>query len=264
MVEKVGIDAGGSLIKVAYEENGELIFKTFSEVDILLTWLKDLSPDAELYLTGGKSAHLHKFVRHRSHLKEEFQAIIDGTRFLLEQEQESLPDNFLITSIGTGTSVFHVAGESHNRLFGSGIGGGTLMGLGMLISGKVKFHDIIALAESGNRQHSDLLVKDIYTPGDAPLLGDLTAANFGKAHLNAQATNEDHLASLIQLIGETIISLAGQAAVATGSEKIVFVGRTLNENEPLKKVLSSFQAMLPYEPIFLDNGAYVGAVGSLI
>ncbi|AXI10253.1 type II pantothenate kinase [Oceanobacillus zhaokaii] len=264
MVEKVGIDAGGSLIKVAYEDNNEFVFKTFSQMDSLLEWLNSISLGAELYLTGGKSGYLQDVVKQKSHLKEEFQAIIDGTRLLLEKEHRGIPDSYLITSIGTGTSVFHVAGETHNRLLGSGIGGGTLMGLGKLLTGEVEFQSIISLAENGNRQNSDLLVKDIYTPSHAPLLGELTAANFGKAHLNEHATTGDHIASLIQLIGETIISLAGQAAVATGTEKIVFVGSTLNGNKPLKKVLGSFQEMMPYEPLYLEKGAYVGAIGSLV
>ncbi|RDW19991.1 type II pantothenate kinase [Oceanobacillus arenosus] len=264
MVSKIGIDAGGSLIKVAYEDNRALVFKTFSEMDLLLEWLNGISLETELYLTGGKAGYLQQIIKQKSHIKEEFQAIVDGARPLLVQEHGSIPDNFLITSIGTGTSVFHVTDGSFSRLLGSGIGGGTLMGLGKLLSGKTAFHDIVALAAKGNHQNSDLLVKNIYAPSEAPLLGDLTAANFGKAHINEQATVEDHLASLIQLIGETTISLAGQAAVATGVEKIIFVGSTLNGNEPLKKVLSSFQEMMSYEPIFLDNGAYVGAVGSLI
>ncbi|MBP1971126.1 type II pantothenate kinase [Virgibacillus natechei] len=266
MVKRIGIDAGGSLIKVAYEERGQMHVKTYSneEMDRLLNWLQVISPDAVLYLTGGKSGYLRSVVKQSNHQVDEFEATAEGTRFLLKQEKNIFDDDFILVSIGTGTSIFSVTKQAHERLLGSGIGGGTLMGLGHLITGKSDFPELVNLAKEGSYANSDLLVKDIYAPNKPPISGDLTAANFGKAHLNKEATEADHMESLVKLIGETLILLSTQAAATQQVEKIVFIGSTLNGNEPLNNVLNGFQDMLPYEPIFLEKGAYAGAIGALM
>ncbi|RKQ35826.1 type II pantothenate kinase [Oceanobacillus halophilus] len=266
MPEKIGIDAGGSLIKIAYEEQGDFHVMSYRnhEMNKLLEWLQMVKPDAVLYLTGGKSGHIQKQVNLRNHVVDEFTAVTKGTKFLLQQKKPSFDEDFILVSIGTGTSIFHVTPDNSKRVLGSGIGGGTLMGLGSLLTGRNDFHHIIELAKKGSNENSDLLVKDIYSPYDPPIPGHLTAANFGKAHLNAKARVEDHVAGLIQLLGETIISLAGQAAISHQTEKVVFVGSTLNGNAPLKEVLSGFQNMMPYEPIFPEKGSHAGAIGALL
>lgn len=266
MTNKIGIDAGGSLLKIAYEEKGKFHVKTYGndESKNLIQWLTMLNPDATLYITGGKSTSIKEQVMQKCVYIEEFDAVTKGARFLVKRENPSFQDDFILVSLGTGTSIFHVKEEESHRLLGSGIGGGTLMGLGSLLTGRGNYQHLINLAEKGASQKSDLLVRDIYAPNEPPIPGELTAANFGKAHFNMQARVEDHVAALIRLIGETVISLASQAAKITGVEKIVFVGSTLNGNKPLKDVLSGFQSMMQYEPIFLEKGSYAGAIGTLI
>ncbi|MFC4023524.1 type II pantothenate kinase [Oceanobacillus longus] len=265
-MRRIGIDAGGSLIKLAYEESGRLHVKTYPNQDReqLLQWLTSVAPDATLHVTGGKSGYLAMTATQRTRYVDEFQAIIEGTRYLLDQEKHSPSNEYIIVSIGTGTSIFHVTPTHYERLSGSGIGGGTFMGLGSLITGEKDFFKLVELAAKGDHKNSDLLVKDIYAPDEAPLFGDLTAANFGKAHDNDSATTEDHMTALIQLIGETIILLAGQAAIAKNTQKIVFVGSTLDRNKALQDVLSSFQDRMAYVPVFLSRGPYAGAIGSLL
>lgn len=264
-MEKVGIDAGGSLIKIAYYENDHIHYKLYpiTELERLTNWLQIISPTAEIRVTGGKSAFLQSFIQQKTKFIEEFQAVTDGARLLLKKEGHCVND-FILVSIGTGTSIYYVTENSYERIMGTGIGGGTFMGLGSLLSSHTSFKEIVAGADKGNRKQSDLLVSDIYENMESPLLGDLTAANFGKAHLNKDATANDHLAALVQLIGETITLLATSVAQAKGTNQIVFIGSTLNGNEPLKKVFLDFKNMLNYEPIFLKHGAYAGALGALL
>ncbi|MFD1848821.1 type II pantothenate kinase [Oceanobacillus bengalensis] len=264
MPRKIGIDAGGSLIKVAYEEQGNFHVKTYGneETKQLLNWLGIISPESTLLLTGGKAQYIKEVAKQRGHLIEEFSAVVEGTRYLLRKEKLLVNEDFILVSIGTGTSVFHVKADSYERMFGSGIGGGTLMGLGSLITGRNDYHHLIELANKGKHENSDLLVKDIYAPNEPPIFGYLTAANFGKAHLNEKARVEDHVAALAQLVGETIISLAAQAAGSKQVGNIVFVGSTLQGNAPLRDVLIGFQRMMDYEAVFLENGPYAGAIGA--
>ncbi|WP_106498305.1 type II pantothenate kinase [Lentibacillus sp. Marseille-P4043] len=263
----IGVDAGGSLVKISYEEKGKLHTKTYpiEEITACLNWLQMLFPEATLKLTGGKSAYLQSIAKQSIQVIDEFQATIKGTRYLLaKEEQQKAPDQFIQVHIGTGTSIFHVTPDSFERLLGTGIGGGTFMGLGKLISGKDTFNQLIELAAQGYSQHSDLLIKDIYAPSPSPLLGDLTASNFGKANSNENASTADHIASLVRMIGETLVLLATQATTAHQLETVVFTGSMLNGNQPLKELINSFRDIMDFNPIFLDKGAYVGAVGALL
>ncbi|WP_010647988.1 hypothetical protein [Oceanobacillus massiliensis] len=72
-MKKIGIDAGGTLTKVAYEERGRLHVKTYPNHDMekLLRWLAVLSPDAVLHITGGKSSHISS-AAHKIHHVDEF------------------------------------------------------------------------------------------------------------------------------------------------------------------------------------------------
>ncbi|WP_249870414.1 type II pantothenate kinase [Oceanobacillus saliphilus] len=265
-MKRIGIDAGGTLTKIAYEEDGRLHVKTYGnqEMEKLMQWLNNITPNAVLHITGGKSRQLATIANHKQRQADEFQAIVEGTRYLLGEESHLSINNYILVSIGTGTSIFHVTQSHFERVTGSGIGGGTLIGLGSLITGKKEFKELVTAAANGNHENSDLLVKDIYAPEKPPLFGELTAANFGKAHLHDLATSDDHMAALMQLIAESTILLATQAAAMKNAQKIVFVGSTLNGNQPLKDVLSSFQNIMLYEPVFLDKGAYAGAIGALI
>ena len=262
-MKKIGIDAGGSLIKVVYREGERLHFKMFpvSELEQVIHWLRIFAPRAEIRITGGKGANLQAALQQEVIFVDEFEAMTRGDRLLLDEEQY-LVHNFVLVSIGTGTSIYYVSGESFERVMGTGIGGGTLMGLGTLIGGRLSFQEIVERAQKGDRKNSDLLVRDIYEKMDSPLLEDLTAANFGKAHWNNRADVSDHLAALIQLIGETITLLASSVAREKGTEHIVFAGGTLIANQPLKRVILEFKSMLNYEPVFLKKGPYAGAIGA--
>lgn len=261
---RIGIDAGGSLIKVAYEEKGNLHVKTYAieEKTALTDWLTMLAPNATLYGTGGKWPELSAKFQHRKQTVDEFTALVNGTKYLLDVNRIQCKE-FILTSIGTGTSIFYVNENSFERVVGSGIGGGTWMGLGSLITNSNNFRELVNLAAKGNHQKSDLLVKDIYVTEQAPLLGDLTAANFGKAHLDGEITAADHAAALNQLIAEVILSLIGQVITTKDVQQLVFIGSTLKGNLPLQNAITSFQEILPFEAVFLDKGAYAGAIGAL-
>lgn len=244
---KIGIDAGGALIKIAYYENDILRVKTFSirEWKQVTQWLTILPPDALLHITGGRGALLQRQMQQQSYLIDEFQSLVDGVRFLIKQEKAiPLDEEVILVSVGTSTSIFHLTSDAYVRLLGSGIGGGTLMGLGTIISGNGSFRSIIEQAAKGNNKASDLLIKDIDSSKNTSFVGEWTAANFGKVYEADRASTNDYMASLIQMIGETIVTFAVQAAITHHIHKILFVGSTLNSNEPLKKVLTSFQPML--------------------
>ncbi|PLR79559.1 type II pantothenate kinase [Bacillus canaveralius] len=265
-VQKIGIDAGGSLIKIAYEQSGSFHYRKYpiADLDSALGWLKMLAPDAAVALTGGKSALLKEQYFQRGFIFPEFDAACTGAVYFLKDEQINLDEKFIIVNIGTGTSWFVVEGSNYSRILGSGIGGGTLMGLGALLTGETDYSRLIKLAETGEKGNVDMLVKDIYFPQEPPIDGNLTASNFAKGSINPDSSSEDRIASVINMIGETVILLSMQAAVANQATKIVYIGSTLAGNEPLKQCLASYKKMVGLEHIFLDHGEYCGAIGALM
>lgn len=264
-MNKVGIDAGGSLTKVVFHEKGRRHYKTFPSRDInqMSQWIQWLSPSSEFYVTGGKAGLVKKILNNSTEISE-FKAVCEGSAHLLAEEH-ARQGPFILANIGTGTSFFLVNQEKgeYRRLLGTGMGGGTIMGLGKILSGKVSFSEIISEAKSGNRENVDLLVKDLYEDEEPPIPGFLTAANFA-GDLSGEETPNDSLRSMINMIAETIILLAARAAETEGIKTIVFTGGALSGNPLLKSDLSQFVDIMEYEPVFLANGAFAGAIGSVI
>ncbi|MCF3944398.1 type II pantothenate kinase [Oceanobacillus alkalisoli] len=265
-MQRIGIDAGGSLIKLAYVEQSQLHVKTYPYQDknSFVNWLHMLAPDTHVYGTGGRWEELSKILQQPTVTTAEFPSIVRGTDYLLSKET-NVPEEYILVNIGTGTSIFHVNNGEFERVLGSGVGGGTWLGIELLLAGCGKtFRELVELSASGNHYHVDLLVKDIYGEQHAPLTQELTAANFGKIQFLNESSQADQLRALTQLIGEVIISLAATVMNSKDVRKVVFIGSTIQGNKPLRDVLSIFREMLAYEPIFLDKGAYAGAIGSMV
>ncbi|KGM45954.1 type II pantothenate kinase [Neobacillus niacini] len=260
-----GIDAGGSLIKIVYQENERMHFKKFhiKEKDAAISWLKLSVPSLHVALTGGKSSVIQKKYFPKSIIIPEFQATCEGTRFLLAAENKSLGENYLIVNIGTGTSWHVVKGDKVERILGSGIGGGTFTGLGSLLTKVRGYRQLTVLAEEGNKGNVDMMVKDIYESGESPVNGELTAANFAKG-IRQKHSEGDRLASLSNMIAETIVLLTSQAATIHQVKNAVIIGSATVGNHPLKQALEFYMNMVGVTPVFLEKGEYCGAIGAHI
>jgi type II pantothenate kinase len=260
-----GIDAGGSLIKIVYQENGRMHFKKFSinKLDSAISWLKMVAPTLKVSITGGKAHAIQNNYYPDSTVIPEFQATCDGARFLLAKENKTIEESYLVVNIGTGTSWHLVNGNQADRILGSGMGGGTFTGLGSLLT-KVKDYQLLTvLAEEGNKGNVDMLVSDIYETADSPIQGDLTAANFakGKRHTHKEA---DRLASLSNMIAETIVLLTSQAAAIHQVKSVVIIGTAIIGNPSLKHGLETYLNMLGLRTVFLEKGEYCGAIGAYL
>ncbi|MFD2443745.1 type II pantothenate kinase [Bacillus sp. CGMCC 1.16607] len=263
-VQKIGIDAGGSLIKMVYVEEGRNHFKTFpiSQLESAMKWLKITAPTAQIALTGGKAAFLHHHYFTNAIQIPEFQAACEGARFFLALDGNKL-ESCILVNIGTGTSWFFLQGDKQERILGSGIGGGTFMGLGELLTGESGFSNLVHMSLNGNKGKVDLTVSDIYMGEDTPVAGNLTASNFAKGRTDEQSS-QDLMASVTNMIAETIVLLTLQATSIYQTQDVVYMGSTLAGNEPLKKVLESYKGMLGLNTRFLKNGEYSGAMGAML
>ncbi|KON88678.1 pantothenate kinase [Sporosarcina globispora] len=262
---KIGIDAGGSLLKIAFEEHGQTHYKSYSidELNSSMNWLKMTAAGAPIALTGGKAEYLKKEFFQNARIVSEFEANCIGASYLMKQDDLFYVKYFLI-NIGTGTSICLNNNGTISRLFGSGIGGGTFMGLGSLLTGEKDFSKLVSLAGKGTSESADLLVKDIYSPYGSPINGSLTASNFGKTLHADNISKEDKAASLTKMIAETIVLLSAQSAAQHQTDAIIYIGSTLKNNVPLKQLLEKYTAMLGLNPVFVQNGEFSGAMGALL
>ena len=179
----------------------------------------------------------------------------------------SLPADgrYLLVSLGTGTSVLLVEGDTVLRVGGTALGGGTLMGLAAAILHEVDFHELCSLAEQGSRSHVDLMVSDIYDLGEIALPSDLTAASFAKL---ARGTNEpparaDLAAAIVGLVAENVALICNGLAVSSQARSIVFCGSTLRGNPALASVLTSLTQGIGHDAVMLPDGEFGGALGAL-
>jgi type II pantothenate kinase len=260
---KVGIDAGASLIKIAFQEKRRIHYKKYpiGELDDAIMWLKMIAPNLLVALTGGK-AHLIKQKYFPDGVSiPEFQATCEGVRLLLFEEGMNMEKPFLVVNIGTGTSWFLIHKEKYERILGSGIGGGTFTGLGSLLTTSKEYEKLTVLANAGEKGNVDLLVKDIYESDVPPIEGNLTAGNFAKA-MKVKHSEADRMAAVTNMIVETIVLLTLQAAAIHQTKEVVFIGSALTCNPSLRGGLESFTNKLGLSSTFLRNGEYCGAAGA--
>ena len=152
---------------------------------------------------------------------EEFYAIGMGGLFLSDISKA------IIVSMGTGTA-FVKAEKNRNveHLGGTGVGGGTLLGLSNRMLNIRHFEDLIEMARDGNLANVDLFIKDITSEKIIGLPAESTASNFGK--ISDLATKTDIALGIINLVFQTIGVLSIFAARIDGTEDIVLTGNLTN------------------------------------
>jgi type II pantothenate kinase len=270
MVQAIGIDVGGTLTKVAYYDNqDQLILEHFPSSDLkeVSNWIATFSDDALIGLTGGRSEQLKPYLKQLEnlHYLVEFDATVAGVNFQIQQQCYTF-NEAIVTNIGTGTSIHLLKGKLHERVGGTGIGGGTLLGLSNLLTGIVDFNEIVELSSRGSRAEVDILVSDIYFGNKTPIDGGLTASNFGDAGLHTAVlrSKEDLTASIQGLVGEVISTLSIQTAMSENIEHIIYIGSTLSENVPLQTIIGNYTSRKNRTPIFLADNGFSGAIGALL
>jgi len=262
-----GVDMGASLAKVALRDAlGNLDLRHYPARDLegVVRAVGGNGP-RHLGLTGGGAVELGARLAGPVTPVNEFAAWGAGCRTLLRRGRMEFQEPFLLASVGTGTSVMLVDGMSVSRVGGTALGGGAVVGLGRALVGPRSFAELCALAATGSRARVDLLVSDIYGPGDIALNGDLTAANFGRLARPGAPSPEpaDLVAGVMGLVGENVALVTVGLAVSARVHRIVFAGTTLSGNPVLAEVLVGVTAMLGRPSIVLEDGEFCGAVGAL-
>ena len=257
-----GVDAGATLTKLALPESGGSRLETFpsERPDDVRAALASHGA-TRVGVTGGGAARLAALLGGQAVPVDEFQAWQCGVAELLPEA----PGRYLLVSIGTGTSVLLIESESVSRMGGTPLGGGTVLGLGAALTGTSDFDRLCALAATGDRSRVDVSVAEVYADGDAPMTTDVMASSFARlaeGRHRREASPEDLARSIMAMVGENVALLAGSFSLVVGVESIVFGGSTLRGNPALSDALTDYVSRFGRKPIYLDDGAFAGALGA--
>lgn len=289
MTGYAGIDAGGTLVKIAYLSDGPaagsggegllsasipiLVKFPTERIEAAVEWVRRQVPrDTVVGFTGGQAQRLRALLpEYEASAVDvpEFEATAEGAVRILKAEAEkeeaaAALGRFVLVNVGTGTSLHVIEGGERLRLGGIGLGGGTIVGLTGLLCGVRDYGEIARLAPLGSREAVDLTVGQIYAPAIPPIAGDLTAANFARPVPPATgAEPQDYAAAVIGMVAEIVVTVGVQAAGLQGTSKVVYVGSSYENNALLHELTLRFTEMLGAEAQIPKHGPYSGAIGAL-
>src|SRR5699024_5114074 len=85
---KIGIDAGGTLLKIVYVNGGHRHFekRPSSHIDQLIDELNSHHSQDQIYLTGGKAEYMSENLNQNAGISVEFDATYSGLMSLIKEQ----------------------------------------------------------------------------------------------------------------------------------------------------------------------------------
>jgi type II pantothenate kinase len=264
----IGIDIGGSTTKIVGFDKDVIM-------DPLLVRAND--PIASVYGAFGKFMSIHSlqlsdieqimitgvgasFINKKlfgipTGRVDEFMAIGMGGLYLSKLKKA------IIVSMGTGTALVRAEGNSAVHLGGTGVGGGTLLGLSNRMLNVRHFDELIETAKGGDLSQVDLTIGDISKEALETLPDETTASNFGK--ISDLATKSDLAIGIINLVFQTIGMIAVFNTKIDNTKDIVLTGNLTNvpQAQNIFDQLSKLYGVRFQTP---QNAEYATAVGAAI
>ena len=275
----LGIDVGGSTTKIVgfrHESDGQrtlmppLFVRATDPITSIYGALGrfttenrlSLSDIRRVMMTGVGSSHMEGGIYDLDcHVVPEFSGVGLGGLYL------SGLDEAIIVSMGTGTALVHAkkapdGTTAIDYLGGTGVGGGTLLGLTKKMLGVDTIAHIEQLCEGGDLSKIDLTIKDITQQGQFPEMSiNLTASNFG--NLSDLADSHDIALGIANMVAETIFMMAIFAARSKGVSDIVLTGN-LTTIAPIRKVFEGLASHFGVRFIIPENSSFGTVIGAAL
>lgn len=172
----------------------------------------------------------------------------------------------IIVSMGTGTALIHAKRNGKKTvteyLGGTGVGGGTLVGLSRKILGVDTIEHIEQLCEGGDLDKIDLRIKDISDNSLFPSVNhELTASNFGK--LSDLAGRHDIALGIANMVAETIAMVSIFAARGHGLTDIVLTGN-LSSFKPVRDTIRGLSGSFGVNFILPEHAQFGTVIGAAL
>ncbi|HHX72757.1 MAG TPA: type II pantothenate kinase [Clostridiales bacterium] len=264
----IGIDVGGSTTKTVGFQNGTLISPIMvkaSDPKASLfggfgKFLEDnrlkLDEIERVMVTGvGSSILAGSIYGIPAYKVDEFRAIGKGGLFL------SGLHHAIVVSMGTGTAIV-AAGEDYVRhIGGTGVGGGTLLGLSNRMLNIRDFNALIKAAEGGSLHHVDLFVNDLTSEIIHTLPDQVTASNFGR--ISDLATPADIAMGIINLVLQTIGVTSAFASHIEKTKDIVLTG-TLTGIPYAREIFNGLESLHGVTYTLPEHAEFATSVGAAL
>jgi len=169
--------------------------------------------------------------------------------------------NLFVANIGTGTSFVLAKGGKITHLGGSGVGGGTIKGLGSILLDSTA-DEVEMLASSGNRQNVDMTVFDIIGSDLLNIPADATAANFGKVLVDYK--RDDVASAILNMISESIGVMSYFAAKSEKLENNILICGRVSVNELIKSRILETIGLFGGKAKIPENAEYCTAIGAAL
>ncbi|MCX8012831.1 MAG: pantothenate kinase [Rectinema sp.] len=264
----IGIDIGGTTTKIVGIEHGEMaaycsvkasdpVASAAGAIGKFLSISgKSMRDINSLAMTGVGATFIEGSVLGiDATYVEEFKAIGFGGLHLARVDQA------LVVSVGTGTALVHAHDREARHIGGSGVGGGTILGLGKALAGITDFESLSRAASEGDVKAVDLTIGDIASKAVGNLPIDATASNFGR--MADRPRPEDYAAGIVNMVFQTVGMLAILAARSTGDANIVIVGNTM-QIPMAGKVLECLYPLYGVRFIVPELAQYATALGAAL
>ena len=266
----ISIDFGITVTDIIKRDNGVILHEmTLSEEEPSPSLLSKIFSDINfksdvnlLAVTGGKHLNLGDKIESTKvvHVNE-IDAVGEGAMNL---SGLSGKDPIIIVSAGSGTACILAQDGNFMHCSGTGVGGGTVLGLSKLLLGTTDPVEIAELAKAGNESGVDLILEDVVSGPIGELPSDTTAVNFGKiSKIDSEISKQDIAAGIVNLVGQTAARVATSVATTFNAREIVVVGRSPSFNG-LKNSLEQAASIIGFSPHFPKNGEYASALGALL
>ena len=266
----ISIDFGITVTDILKRNQGVMSHQmTLSKEEPSLALLNKLLSDINfksdvnfLAVTGGKHLNIgEKIESTRVIHVNEIEAIGEGAMNLSGLSEKNPT---IIVSAGSGTACILAKEGNFVHCSGTGVGGGTVLGLSKLLLGTTDPIEIAELAIQGNESSVDLILEDVVSGPIGELPSDTTAVNFGKvSKIDSEISREDIAAGIVNLVGQTAARVATSVATTFNAREIVVVGRSPSFNG-LKNSLEQAASIMGFSPYFPENGEYASALGALL
>ena len=265
----IGIDVGGSTTKiVGYYEDGKLVARLMVEAADPLTSAYgalgkfvnenklSLSQVKQIVLTGvGASLFKDDIYGIPARHVDEFKAIGLGGLALSNKKEG------LIISMGTGTAFVRADKTGIRHIGGSGVGGGTVLGLCGRLCNARSFETIVELAHNGDLKKVDLNISDISAGDISTLAPEVTASNFGK--MADGLTAEDLARGVLNMVFQTIGMLAVFACRNDNVKDVIITG-TLSTVPCAKTLFKQVERLYNIKFIIPAHSIYATATGAAL
>jgi type II pantothenate kinase len=269
-MELLGIDAGGSLIKIVHASSNSFLYKrtiSIKEIDKFIDLvIKHPKESTLICLTGGRCKVIESLLESlgftNTYCYDEFNSNILGADYKLNLQNKKI-EAFILTSIGTGTSINIKTPYSTARLGGTPIGGGFLFGFSKLIANIETYDEIINTIDDGDGSKINLTVGDIYKMNKSPIPEKATASYLGG--VDKEHSLADILDSGLHVVGDTVARLSSLYASLNKIQDVVYVGSTLTNNNKLAKIISSINSSYKINAHFFnEDSSFIGAIGAIL